>query len=331
MGSETDNLFSMAHSNQQPTFALSSSSSSVLPVSPKPAASYLSDDSMSTSCDEEFSTQQFLISEPKQCGFVLSDGSVEVLDDTTLLGGHNHDVVVSPLSSYDTKSILVPISTTTVQRNDEIQTTKSVNRRSSLFKRRSSTTLEREKQERINLLDQSGASREADGTTNRQTIIRNICRAPITQRLGAVLIAFALLRRLWVLDGIPLVLIFHMVKIVLSWISFVAGAKEIREFVGLAQWWIRFGLDFSTKTVEGETVHRIITAYSLNFWNMFGKNYLFNTLKEITNESRTRVLKEARDDMNRARMATLDFGTFAGNIARQARNVGRNQSTDSFS
>jgi hypothetical protein len=287
--------------------------------------------------------------------------SVEVSYDTPTSwskGQHNRHVVVTDItpSSDNSKGNTrfpsppsVSIATTTVPVEHPIKspptsptstTAIPTNRRSNHRGRRSSiaerrSILAQEKQERINALWDlsSSATRKGNditdtGTNHWVTILCTIYQTQIARRFSIVILSSLLLRKGWILFGIPLLLIVYMVQIISKWVWFVAEAKEIRDFKGLAQWWIRFGLDFSSKTVEGESkIHRIITAYSLNFWNMVGRNVVVNIFTEISKEHEMRVIKEARDSIliNTARLNKV--GTTTGNIARQAINAGRNQLT----
>jgi len=122
-----------------------------------------------------------------------------------------------------------------------------------------------------------------------------------------VLVLFLLFRRYWILHGITLLIIFHIAEILYLWIMHVTEAKEVRQFKSWLMWWIRIGLDFATRTVEGEIAHRVLTAYTLNFWNIIGKNYTINWFDDIAKKGRTNMLNQAKERLNQSKMNHKKF------------------------
>jgi hypothetical protein len=136
---------------------------------------------------------------------------------------------------------------------------------------------------------------------------QGIFTSDLAYRVYLVLVVSFLLQRPWILQGVSVVIIFKIMKLLFSWFMFVKNAKEIRKVRRLALWWIKFGLDFSTKTIEGETLHRILTAFSLNFWNSMGKSYALNLFNRIGKEQRERILLQAKQNLNRSKMTHMKF------------------------
>ena len=122
-----------------------------------------------------------------------------------------------------------------------------------------------------------------------------------------VLALFLLVQRYWILYGITFVFLFHIADILFLWFIHVKEAKEIRQFKGWLLWWIRIGLDFATRTVEGEVVHRVLTAYTLNFWNIIGKKYTISWFDDIAKKGRTNVLNQAKETLNQTKMTQKKF------------------------
>jgi hypothetical protein len=116
-----------------------------------------------------------------------------------------------------------------------------------------------------------------------------------------------LVQRYWILYGITFVFLFHIADILFLWFIHVKEAKEIRQFKGWLLWWIRIGLDFATRTVEGEVVHRVLTAYTLNFWNIIGKKYTISWFDDIAKKGRTNVLNQAKETLNQTKMTQKKF------------------------
>jgi len=117
-----------------------------------------------------------------------------------------------------------------------------------------------------------------------------------------VLVLFLLIRRYWILHGISLLILFRIAEILFLWTIHVKEAKEVRQFKSWLLWWIRIGLDFATRTVEGEMAHRVLTAYTLNFWNIIGKSYTMNWFDDIAKKGRTNVLNQAKERVNQSKM-----------------------------
>ena len=122
-----------------------------------------------------------------------------------------------------------------------------------------------------------------------------------------VLILFLLIQRYWILYGITFVILFHIADILLLWFIHVKEAKEIRQFKSWLLWWIRIGLDFATRTIEGDVMHRVLTANTLNFWNIIGKKYTINWFDDIAKKGRTNVLNQAKETLNQTKMTQKIF------------------------
>lgn len=127
-----------------------------------------------------------------------------------------------------------------------------------------------------------------------------ILMSEFAMEIYVVLILFLLIRRYWVLHGITLIILAHIADILSSWFLHVKEAREIRQFKSWLLWWIRIGLDFATSTVEGEVVHRVLVANTLNFWNLIGKNYTINWFDDIGTKSRTNVLNQAKERLHQS-------------------------------
>eukprot|EP00536_Pseudo-nitzschia_multiseries_P010909 jgi/Psemu1/27360/gm1.27360_g len=110
-----------------------------------------------------------------------------------------------------------------------------------------------------------------------------------------VLFLFLLIRRYWVLHGLQFLILFHIGDILFSWFLHVKDAREIRNFRSWLLWWARIGLDFATNTVEGAATHRMMVAYTLNFWNLIGKNYTINWFNDIADKGRTRTKNRVKE------------------------------------
>jgi pimeloyl-ACP methyl ester carboxylesterase len=126
-------------------------------------------------------------------------------------------------------------------------------------------------------------------------------------KLYAVVVLSAAFRSLFILQGISLLIIFHLMKLLFSWFVFVKDAKEIGELKGLAWWWINIGLRFSTKTMEGDTIHTIVTAFTLNFWAGTGINILTYIYHYIDQDRREKFLRHARENLNRAHITHMKW------------------------
>lgn len=119
------------------------------------------------------------------------------------------------------------------------------------------------------------------------------------------------LRCFIILQVIPLWTLFHFAKLLVSWFFYVRDAKEIREIYGLAKWWINFGLRFSSKTIDGQGMHRIVTAFTVKFWKGTGLTYANSIYQNISKDGREKFLRQARENLkrtqqtNNARMRNL--------------------------
>ncbi|KAG7367595.1 hypothetical protein IV203_030266 [Nitzschia inconspicua] len=120
-------------------------------------------------------------------------------------------------------------------------------------------------------------------------------------------------RRLFVLQGLPLLILFYFAKLFLSWFVYVVDAKEIRELKGLAKWWINFGLRFSTKTIRGDRIHGLLTAFTVNFWKGTGFNYATSIYRSISQDARESFLRHARENLNRAQMTNMKMKNILSN------------------
>jgi len=122
-----------------------------------------------------------------------------------------------------------------------------------------------------------------------------------------VLILFFITRQIWVLHGITVLILLHIADILLSWFSHIKDAKEIRQFKSWLVWWVRIGLDFATRTVEGQFTHRVLTAGSLHFWDLIGKSYTINWFDDIAQKGRKNVLNQAKDGLNQSKINQQKF------------------------
>jgi hypothetical protein len=125
--------------------------------------------------------------------------------------------------------------------------------------------------------------------------------------LYALVVISVSLRRFLLFQGISILFVYYFIKLLLSWFMYVKDAKEIREFYGLAKWWINFGLRFSTKTIEGDKLHSILTAFTVNFWKGTGFNYATSLYQSIAKDGRDKFLQQARDNLKRTQSAHLKF------------------------
>jgi len=123
----------------------------------------------------------------------------------------------------------------------------------------------------------------------------------------AVLFLALLIGQYWVFHGITLVILAHIVEILLAWFAHVKEAREIRLFKGWLVWWMEIGLDFATSTLEGEVLHRVLVANSLNFWNMVGKKYTFKIFNYIIDDGRAKLLSRAKENIEQMDMHHSNF------------------------
>lgn len=131
-----------------------------------------------------------------------------------------------------------------------------------------------------------------------ETFIRHpLLASEFAYEIYSVLFLFLLIRRYWVLHGITLVILAHIADIVFSWFVHVKEAREIRLFKSWLVWWMRIGLDFATNTIEGDVIHRVLVANSLNFWNMMGKKYTFNWFNQIIDDGRAKILTRRKEQL----------------------------------
>lgn len=204
-----------------------------------------------------------------------------------------------------------------MKENNTISNSPKSKRRGSAFGGASSHRKKRE--DRLSLLELCRAAQKSKIARP----IYYLGASRIALELCAVLFTFLLVRRAWVLHGTTLVLALHTVKLLWSWASYIAEAREIRQLKGLASWWIRVGLDFSSRTVEGDDLHRILTGLSLNFWNIFGKSYTVNFFKDLTRENSNRVIQQARDGLRRTEMSRIKLTTNMVNTLRSSGPYGK--------
>ena len=123
----------------------------------------------------------------------------------------------------------------------------------------------------------------------------------------AVLVLFILVRRFWILHGIALVILSHIADILISWFIHVKEAREIRLFKSWLLWWVRIGLNFATNTVEGDIVHRVLVASTLNFWNLIGKRYTINWFDNIATKGRANVMSRAKEHLHQLTTSQSNF------------------------
>jgi hypothetical protein len=102
--------------------------------------------------------------------------------------------------------------------------------------------------------------------------------------------------------------VYHIAKLIVSWSLFVLGAKEIRTSYNLALWWIHFGLNLTTDTVEGKTLQTLVTSISLTVWKTLGQTLTINFLQETFREHRKIIIKEAKENLRRAQVASSIHG-----------------------
>jgi len=134
-----------------------------------------------------------------------------------------------------------------------------------------------------------------------------ILMSTFASKIYTVIVLFLFIRRYWILHGITFLILIHFADILFLWFIHVKEAKEVRQFKSWLLWWIRIGLDFATRTVEGEMVHRILTAYTLNFWNLIGKSYTINWFDDIAKKGRTSVLNQAKERLKQSKMTHSKF------------------------
>jgi pimeloyl-ACP methyl ester carboxylesterase len=132
-------------------------------------------------------------------------------------------------------------------------------------------------------------------------------KSKAAMKLYAVVFLSVSLRRLFILQGISLLILFHFMKLLFLWLIYVNDAKEIREFQGLAVWWIKFGLRFTAKTIEGDTIHRIVTAFTLNFWKGTGISLLKILYHSIVKDTREQILRHAKDNLKRTQISHMKW------------------------
>lgn len=118
----------------------------------------------------------------------------------------------------------------------------------------------------------------------------------------AVLFLALLIGQYWVFHGITLVILAHIVDILLSWFVHVKEAREIRLFKSWLVWWMQIGLDFATNTLEGDVLHRVLVANSLNFWNLVGKKYTFRIFNYVIDDGRAKLLSRAKEHVQQMDM-----------------------------
>uniref|UniRef100_A0A7S4A970 Uncharacterized protein n=1 Tax=Pseudo-nitzschia australis TaxID=44445 RepID=A0A7S4A970_9STRA len=126
-------------------------------------------------------------------------------------------------------------------------------------------------------------------------------------RVYAIFFLFMLVRRYWILHGVILLTLAHIGEILFSWFLHVKDAREIKQFKSWLFWWTKIGLDFATSTVEGDLIHRVLVANTLNFWNAIGKNYTINWFDNIANKGRTEVLDRTKAQIEQSKMNKKRF------------------------
>lgn len=122
-----------------------------------------------------------------------------------------------------------------------------------------------------------------------------------------VLVLAVLTRSFWVLHGITLVILSHIADILFAWFLHVKGAREIRLFKSWLIWWTRIGLDFATNTLEGDLVHGVLVAGTLNFWNVIGKRFTINWFDTIATKGRDKVLRQAKENLHQLTNSYTNF------------------------
>jgi hypothetical protein len=150
----------------------------------------------------------------------------------------------------------------------------------------------RQHQRRMYLMKLAKASQRKDGRDF------NFWTCELAVKSYVVLFLFLLIRQYWVLQAISLLVVFQILRLLFSWFLFVKEAKEIREFKGLALWWIHFGLNLSTKTIEGATLHKLVTACTLNVWNIIGQDLTQYFVLNAAKDGKTKALAFAKERLS---------------------------------
>jgi hypothetical protein len=143
------------------------------------------------------------------------------------------------------------------------------------------------------------------GHMKQEECPKRIWETDFAVRLYIVVAVSICLRTFWILQGISILILLRITRLLVVWFLYIAGAKEIREFRDLAKWWFNFGLKFSTKTIEGDRFHRLLTSFTLNFWSNIGIKYSLNLYKDIAMEQRQKFLLQAKENLNRAQKPSL--------------------------
>ena len=127
--------------------------------------------------------------------------------------------------------------------------------------------------------------------------------SPIFLQVYAVLIAVIIIRRFWVLQVISMLIVGRMVRLCITWGVFVWYAPDVRRLKSLILWWIKFGLDFASKTVEGSTftgtAYKFVASVNYHFWSGIGKDLTLGTIKSIADSNKQRVIKMNKDMIQR--------------------------------
>jgi hypothetical protein len=119
-------------------------------------------------------------------------------------------------------------------------------------------------------------------------------------QIYAIVLCVIIIRQFWVLQVISILLVWRMVRLLMEWGFFIWDAPDLKRLKSLILWWVKFGLDFASKTVEGHTVHKFVASFSYNFWSGWGKDITLGTINSITQANKERILKQAQDNLRRA-------------------------------
>eukprot|EP00539_Tryblionella_compressa_P020358 CAMPEP_0178878670 /NCGR_PEP_ID=MMETSP0747-20121128/11523_1 /TAXON_ID=913974 /ORGANISM="Nitzschia punctata, Strain CCMP561" /LENGTH=262 /DNA_ID=CAMNT_0020546451 /DNA_START=23 /DNA_END=811 /DNA_ORIENTATION=- len=233
----------------------------------------------------------------KQSNDHVALGGVAGLDDSMSTAGSTsfaHDEADKVHRAMG-PAVTVTINTDDGETKSSTTSTRNLKRGPS---RRSSLRLRRN-ESKIDILKLAQMSKRSEKREH------DIWTSNFATKVYIVLFTCVVARSFWVLQLISLLILYHMFKLLFSWFLFVKEAREIREFQKLALWWIRFGLDKTTKSIQGDKILTMMTAFTLGFWNSIGMNFTLNFVQEAGKEHRQKFINNARDSLNRSQMSYI--------------------------
>jgi hypothetical protein len=116
-------------------------------------------------------------------------------------------------------------------------------------------------------------------------------------RIYATVLLAILSREPALLHGIPIIILYCMLKRAFIWGMFISSSNEAAASLQHFRWMFKFGLSILEKALDGDRVSAFLSTKTVQFWTGSGMNFALDFSRKQSQDIRKRTLKEARENL----------------------------------